>query len=214
MLQKACKPSSLVLLIFFLLVGSGLECFSQTQTNNYDIVLAGFTIGSMKADKTTASNGEDYQLHSKVEFWFFGKIHVEFLQKAHYENGQLMKANTNSDSNRGNFVTTVVWNKDHYDVDANSYKFHNEEPINQVIKGSTILKDRHIHLKCLSIPSPRLVCIFYSNTYLLDAINCRLIHSTTVILLYVYFKRFKYRLLIEAGLTFNKKRQKAIELAN
>lgn len=137
MLQKACKPSSLVLLIFFLFVGSGLECFSQTQTNNYDIVLAGFTIGSMKADKTTASNGEDYQLHSKVEFWFLGKIHVEFLQKAHYENGQLMKANTNSDSNRGNFVTTVVWNKDHYDVDANSYKFHNEEPINQVIKGST-----------------------------------------------------------------------------
>ena len=137
MLQKACKPSSLVLLIFFLFVGSGLECFSQTQTNNYDIVLAGFTIGSMKADKTTASNGEDYQLHSNVEFWFFGKIHVEFLQKAHYENGQLMKANTNSDSNRGNFVTTVVWNKDHYDVDANSYKFHNEEPINQVIKGST-----------------------------------------------------------------------------
>ena len=137
MLQKACNPSSLVLLIFFLFVGSGLECFSQTQTNNYDIVLAGFTIGSMKADKTTASNGEDYQLHSKVQFWFFGKIHVEFLQKAHYENGQLMKANTNSDSNRGNFVTTVVWNKDHYDVDANSYKFHNEEPINQVIKGST-----------------------------------------------------------------------------
>ena len=137
MLQKACKPSSLVLLIFFLFVGSGLECFSQTQTNNYDIVLAGFTIGSMKADKTTASNGEDYQLHSNVEFWFFGKIHVEFLQKAHYEKGQLMKANTNSDSNRGNFVTTVVWNKDHYDVDANSYKFHNEEPINQVIKGST-----------------------------------------------------------------------------
>tara|TARA_R110002012_G_scaffold228194_3_gene400516 strand:- start:14283 stop:14906 length:624 start_codon:yes stop_codon:yes gene_type:complete len=137
MLQKACKPSSLVLLIFFLFVGFGLECFSQTQTNNYDIVLAGFTIGSMKADKTTASNGEDYQLHSNVEFWFFGKIHVEFLQKAHYEKGQLMKANTNSDSNRGNFVTTVVWNKDHYDVDANSYKFHNEEPINQVIKGST-----------------------------------------------------------------------------
>ncbi|RAI93772.1 DUF6134 family protein [Algoriphagus yeomjeoni] len=137
MVSKVYKSVSFLLVLFSLLSGLSLNGFSQTKTNSYDIVLAGFTIGTMKADKTTSAKGEDYQIHSNVEFWFFGKIHVEFLQKAHYANGQLMKATTNSDSNRGNFVTTVVWNKDHYDVDANSYKFHNEEPINRVIKGST-----------------------------------------------------------------------------
>lgn len=116
---------------------SGANSIGQTKTNKYDIVLAGFTIGKMEAQRTETANSDDYQIHSKVEFWFFGKIHVEFLQKAHYEKGQLMKATTNSDSNRGNFLTTVVWNEDHYDVDANSYKFHNEEPINKPIHSST-----------------------------------------------------------------------------
>ncbi|WP_192349815.1 DUF6134 family protein [Algoriphagus sp. Y33] len=137
MFLNSFKSVSFVLTVLALSLGVSPKGFSQTKTNTYDIVLAGFTIGSMKADKTTTPKGEDYQIHSKVEFWFFGKIHVEFLQKAQYENGQLMKATTNSDSNRGNFLTSVTWNKDHYEVDANSYKFHNGDPIDQVITSST-----------------------------------------------------------------------------
>ncbi|MFC5623499.1 DUF6134 family protein [Algoriphagus winogradskyi] len=137
MLSKTHKSVRFLGIFILLIAGLCVDGFSQTKTNTYDIVLAGFTIGTMKADKTTSATGEDYQIHSNVEFWFFGKIHVEFLQKAHYANGQLMNATTNSDSNRGDFLTTISWNKDHYDVDANSYKFHNEEAINQVIKGST-----------------------------------------------------------------------------
>jgi len=136
MLLKIYKPVSFVFLILFVLVGTSLKGLSQTKTNTYDIVLAGFTIGSMQSDKTTSPKGEDYQIHSKVEFWFFGKIHVEFLQNVNFQNGQLVKATTKSDSNRGNFVTTVNWNKDHYDIKANSYKFHNEEPIKQAIYGT------------------------------------------------------------------------------
>lgn len=132
---KICK--SIIYIVFLLILMSGANSFGQTKTNNYDIVLAGFTIGKMEAQHTETADFDDYQIHSKVEFWFFGKIHVEFLQKAHYDNGQLMKATTNSDSNRGKFLTTVVWNKDHYDVDANSYEFHNEEPINKPIHSST-----------------------------------------------------------------------------
>jgi hypothetical protein len=136
MLLTNYKPARFVLIAFFLILGSSINGISQTQTNYYDIVLAGFTIGSMQADKTTSPKGEDYQIHSKVEFWFFWKIHVEFLQNVNFQNGQLMKATTKSDSNRGNFVTTVNWNKDHYDIDANSYKFHNEEPINKAVYRS------------------------------------------------------------------------------
>ncbi|PZX56872.1 hypothetical protein LV84_01998 [Algoriphagus ratkowskyi] len=133
MLLKSYKSVSLIIVFLLVFFGSSLQGFSQTKTNNYDIVLAGFTIGSMQADKVTSATGEDYQIHSKVEFWFFGKIHVEFLQNVNFANGQLMKATTKSDSNRGNFVTTIKWNKDHYDIDANSYKFHNEESINKAV---------------------------------------------------------------------------------
>jgi hypothetical protein len=130
------KCLALVLGCLFVGLGSFQTTFAQKVTHDYDIVLAGFTIGSMQADKVTSAAGEDYQIHSKVEFWFFGKIHVEFLQNVKFQNGKLIKATTKSDSNRGNFVTTVNWNKDHYDVDANSYKFHNEEPIKQAVSAT------------------------------------------------------------------------------
>ena len=130
---KRFKPVSFLLILFSLVIGLSVDGYGQTKTNTYDIVLAGFTIGTMQADKTTSAKGENYQIHSKVEFWFFGKIHVEFLQNVNFQNGQLMKATTKSDSNRGNFVTTINWNKDHYDIDANSYKFNNESPITQAV---------------------------------------------------------------------------------
>ncbi|MEB2775291.1 DUF6134 family protein [Algoriphagus sp. D3-2-R+10] len=130
------KFSPIFLVCFVLGIGGINSVSAQKVVNDYDIVLAGFTIGNMKAHKITEGASEDYQIHSKVEFWFFGKIHVEFLQNVNFQNDQLMKATTKSDSNRGNFVTTVNWNKDHYDVDANSYKFHNEESIDQAVFGT------------------------------------------------------------------------------
>tara|TARA_R110002051_G_scaffold318357_2_gene400637 strand:- start:48 stop:671 length:624 start_codon:yes stop_codon:yes gene_type:complete len=136
MLLTRYKTVSLLLVLFILLTGNSITGYGQSKTNTYDIVLAGFTIGTMQADKTASGKSEDYQIHSKVEFWFFGKIHVEFLQNVNFQNGQLMKATTKSDSNRGNFVTTINWNKDHYDIDANSYKFHNDSPINQAVYGT------------------------------------------------------------------------------
>lgn len=136
MLLKNYKSVSFIVIVLLVFLGTSLNGLSQTKTNNYDIVLAGFTIGSMQADKVTSAAGEDYQIHSKVEFWFFGKIHVEFLQNVKFQNGKLVKATTKSDSNRGNFVTTINWNRDHYDVDANSYKFHNEESIKQEVSAT------------------------------------------------------------------------------
>ncbi|PZX54894.1 DUF6134 family protein [Algoriphagus chordae] len=130
------KHLPILLVSVILGLGSISTAAAQKVVQEYDIVLAGFTIGKMQADKVTDGESVDYQIHSKVEFWFFGKIHVEFLQNVNFLKGQLMKARTKSDSNRGNFVTTVNWNKDHYDIDANSYEFHNEESINQAVYGT------------------------------------------------------------------------------
>ncbi|WP_373400595.1 DUF6134 family protein [Algoriphagus halophilus] len=77
-----------------------------------------------------------FEINSLVDFWFFGRVHVDFLQKADYLNGQLNEASTVSNSNRGNFQTNVTWNGDHYEVDANTYKYENNEPINQPIYSS------------------------------------------------------------------------------
>jgi len=125
-LRRIPRATGLAVILFLTTV---IIAQAQSKINKYDIVLAGFTIGSMQADKVTAGTTVDYQIHSKVEFWFFGKIHVEFLQKAHFEKNYFISSKTNSDSNRGNFITTVEWKEDHYEVDANSYKFHNEEDI-------------------------------------------------------------------------------------
>jgi hypothetical protein len=125
-LRRIHRATGLAVILFLTTV---ILAQGQRKINKYDIVLAGFTIGSMQADKVKAGATTDYQIHSKVEFWFFGKIHVEFLQKAHFENNYFISSTTNSDSNRGNFITTVKWKDDHYEVDANSYKFHNEEDI-------------------------------------------------------------------------------------
>lgn len=126
---------SVALLALHLMIS--VDATAQTKTNKYKIVIAGFNIGEMEAVQTTKGDQVNYNIHSLVEFWFFGKIRVEFLQDANYVKGQLMKAVTHSDSNRGNFVSELQWNTDHYEVDANSYKFENKEPINKPYYLST-----------------------------------------------------------------------------
>ena len=84
---------------------------AQAQRNKtiqkYDIVVAGFRIGGMTAERTTAGAEVNYEINSLVEFWFFGKVHVEFFQTADYKAGQLVEAYTHSNSNRGDFETFV-----------------------------------------------------------------------------------------------------------
>ncbi|MEN2282030.1 DUF6134 family protein [Algoriphagus sp. SE2] len=105
-------------------------------SQDFDIVVAGFKIGDMKAEKTENSNQTKFEINSLVEFWFFGKVHVEFLQTATYQETQLVEAYTHSNSNRGDFETSVKWSQDHYKVDAETYKFENTEPIYQKVYSS------------------------------------------------------------------------------
>ncbi|MBN3582090.1 hypothetical protein JYB64_06805 [Algoriphagus aestuarii] len=127
------------LYIFFLFqVIAAIPANSQTKKtkHQYDIVVAGFKIGGMTAEKSENGVQTNFEINSLVEFWFFGKVHVEFLQKADYKNNQLVNAYTHSNSNRGEFETFVEWEKDHYKVDANTYKFENKEPIRQKVYSS------------------------------------------------------------------------------
>lgn len=125
-----------VSLLLFLFISSSVWGQESTISQNYDIVVAGFRIGGMTAQKIESLEETKFEINSLVDFWFFGRVHVDFLQKADYLNGQLNEASTVSNSNRGNFQTNVTWSGDHYEVDANTYKYENNEPINQPIFSS------------------------------------------------------------------------------
>lgn len=117
-----------------------VETFGYAQekksSQDFDIVVAGFKIGGMTAEKTENSNQTKFEINSLVEFWFFGKVHVEFLQTATYLEKQLVEAYTHSISNRGDFETIVKWSSDHYKVKAETYKFENYESIYQNVYSS------------------------------------------------------------------------------
>jgi len=96
---------------------------------NFDISVAGISIGEMKATKTSMGDEIKYQINSLVSFWFFGKISVDYKSNTIYKNKQLYSAISSTNSKRGDFSSSIQWNKDHYKVDAKTYKFENNNPI-------------------------------------------------------------------------------------
>lgn len=132
------KLFSIVCITLFIIIISSHSVFCQQKktVQKYDIVVAGFRIGGMVAEKTETTNQTKFEINSLVEFWFFGKVHVEFLQTASYLDDQLIEAYTHSISNRGDFETFVKWSVDHYDVKANTYKYENKKPISKKVYSS------------------------------------------------------------------------------
>jgi hypothetical protein len=123
--------------LFLIFISSNLVLSQEKNTiQNYDIVVAGFRIGGMTAEKIESTAQTKFEINSLVEFWFFGKVHVEFLQTASYLNDQLIEAYTHSISNRGDFETFVEWSGEYYEVNANTYKYENKEPITRKVYSS------------------------------------------------------------------------------
>jgi len=129
-------PRTYLFLFSFFFIINLVYSQEKKTSQNFDIVVAGFRIGGMTAEKTDSLNKSKIEINSLVEFWFFGKVHVEFLQTASFLNKQLVGAYTNSNSNRGDFETIVEWSKDHYEVNAETYKYKNTESIYQKVYSS------------------------------------------------------------------------------
>lgn len=102
---------------------------SGQEMASFDISVAGISIGEMTATKTSMGDEIKYQINSLVSFWFFGKISVDYKSNTVYKDKQLFSANSNTNSKRGDFSSSVQWNKDHYKVDSKTYKFENDRPI-------------------------------------------------------------------------------------
>lgn len=130
------------LLTIILLLGFSFCVFSQDkpieEIKYFDIKLAGLTIGEMKATKKQDDTITYYTLDSKVKFWFFVTINVEHKTQVLYHNNKLIYSKSTSVSNKGNFTSDIVWNKDKYDVNVNSYDYTNKKSISKAIEHNVV----------------------------------------------------------------------------
>jgi hypothetical protein len=114
-------------LAFFL--SQNLFSQSNQQSANYEIVVLGMRIGTMKAQKINQLDSVIYKVDSQVKFWFFGNVELKFNTRSHFLAGKLVKARSDSKTNRGDFASRIDWKGTHYAVNAESYEYENGKPL-------------------------------------------------------------------------------------
>jgi hypothetical protein len=95
------------------------------ETASYEIVVLGLKIGNLTAQKLASADSVRYTVDSRVKFWFFGDVDLQFLTRSHFKAGKITKTFSESKTNRGNFDSKVNWSGTQYQVDAKSYKYAN-----------------------------------------------------------------------------------------
>lgn len=126
-------------LCFCLVLGLFGSAIANETVHYYDITVAGFTIGEVKASRVIDGDRTEYEVNSLVSLWFFGTLRIEFSINSIYEKGQFISSRTVSKSNRGEFLSLINWDGEKYIVDANSYKFTNSKSLLNPIYVSTAL---------------------------------------------------------------------------
>jgi hypothetical protein len=123
--------------VFLLLIG-GLSLAGTAQpkeeVRKFMVSLAGIDIGEMQATRTKKDTITQYTLISKVSFWLFVRINVEHKIVSEYHRDVLVSTVSTSKSNKGNFTSTIIKNKDHYIVKAASHKYQLDTIIRRPIK--------------------------------------------------------------------------------
>ena len=95
------------------------------ETASFEIVVLGLKIGNLTAQKTAGADSVRYSVDSRVKFWFFGDVDLQFLTRSHFKGGKILKTYSESKTNRGVFDSKVNWTGAQYQVDAKSYKYAN-----------------------------------------------------------------------------------------
>lgn len=99
-----------------------LSLFAQ-DIQEYEISIAGISIGEMTASRKISGEDSQIDLKSKVGFWFFGKIELDYHTVAVFKGSHFIKSEVNSNTNKGNFRSTITWVNDHYKVNSRNYKY-------------------------------------------------------------------------------------------
>ena len=105
-------------------------------TKYFDIKLAGLKIGELKATRTINDTITVYTLESDVSFWLFVSVQVHHCSETVYYGEKLFSSISTSKTTKGNFTSTIVWKGGHYQVNVDSYKFQNSDPIHEAVDCS------------------------------------------------------------------------------
>ncbi|WP_198672972.1 DUF6134 family protein [Algoriphagus litoralis] len=129
---------ALLLLVFAFSAQDGKAQNFATE-RNYEITVLGFSIGEMTANRSTSRDTTIYQVSSEVSFWFFGKVNVDFSVDTRLKDKQIVRTESFSSSNKGDFESKIKWKGDFYEVNASTYKFENTKPIKKPLYLSSVM---------------------------------------------------------------------------
>ena len=130
--EVAAKIRVIGILLLMLVFGSG-SSFSQEKEEilTYEIVVFGLKIGELEAKKVSEEPGKlRYQVESFVKFWFFGNVDLQFSTQSHFDSGRIVNTLSESKTNRGDYFSKIRWNGNQYEVEASTYKYENQKPLN------------------------------------------------------------------------------------
>jgi len=108
------------------------------EIHEYEITIAGFSIGEMEAKKTSKGDTTNYLLTSNVSLWLFGQITIDYITDVTYVGNRFIRSSVSSKTNRGNFMSRIWLQGAVYKVDANSYKYELETEIREPIAYSAV----------------------------------------------------------------------------
>lgn len=112
-------------------------CYTPTlkaqETHEFDISVAGFSIGKMTAKKTQTMDTTTFSLVSSVSLWLFGQITVDHATEVKYVGDRFIKSNVKSSTNKGDFFSRIWLEDGVYRVDANAYKHELKTTIREPI---------------------------------------------------------------------------------
>ncbi|GAB1445911.1 MAG: hypothetical protein KF860_00075 [Cyclobacteriaceae bacterium] len=113
------------LIVILLIIGLSSNLFAKdTFTRYFDIRIAGFKIGELTAHQEKVNDSiTNYNLTSKVSFWLFFRVNVDYSYISTFLNGQLIASEIKTVSNKGNFTSSSKWEKDHYKVEVDAYEY-------------------------------------------------------------------------------------------
>ncbi|MCL6258171.1 hypothetical protein M3O96_03680 [Aquiflexum sp. TKW24L] len=107
----------IALLLFFF----PMDLLAQVQ--EYDISIAGISIGEMTATKKVTGEISQIDVKSNVGFWFFGKIELDLHTISVFNGKHFIKSDLKSKTNKGDFRSLITWENDHYKVNSRNYKY-------------------------------------------------------------------------------------------
>ncbi|HSI78025.1 MAG TPA: DUF6134 family protein [Lunatimonas sp.] len=131
--MELLKKYIFIVFLYFLITSTQAQ-----DRHEYEITIAGFSIGEMTATKTKEGDTTTYMLTSKVSLWLFGQINIDYVTDVKYVGNRFIRSTVASQTNRGNFLSRI-WLKDEiYQVDAKSYKYELETVIRETIEHSAV----------------------------------------------------------------------------